>query len=165
MVKSIVLLLLATCLGMCLGYLLTASYYNPFLNSSRLYAEKRIGHWANYLKNQGSAGRSCGYVNYGDINNIFDSAGQKRLDKDPHEIVLLPVECIKDMKLVEMKYHASLNVVSGIYRCEKNDMIQEIQLAVYLEPKSVPQEDDCKVGNFLKTWDIPVGQATMFHLP
>lgn len=165
MLKSIVLLMLGTCLGISLGYLLTASYYNPFLSSSRLYAEKRIEQWSSNLIKQGSAGRSCGKVNYGDINDIFDSVGRQRLDKDPHEIVMLPVECIKDMKLVEMKYHASANVVSGIYRCEKEDMIQEVQLAVYLEPKSVPQEDDCKVGKFLKTWNIPAGQATMFHLP
>jgi len=102
-------------------------------------------------------------VNYSDINDIFRAMGKKKLNGSG--IVQLPVHCINEMKLVEMNYDAEHNVVTGIYRCEEDEMYQELQLAIYLEPRSVPQEDSCRIGSFLKAWNIPVGEATRFSQP
>ncbi len=69
------------------------------------------------------------------------------------------------MHLEEMRYSAQYNVVSGIYRCEEKDMVEEWQLSVYLEPRSVNYEDYCSVGRFMKAWDVPIGAATAFGTP
>ena len=163
--KAFALLGAGLSLGLGLGYLITSSYYAPFLNSSRLYAENRIERWADNLRTLGEPGRNCDHVNYGDINHVFDSMGVKKLERDPYEMVELSVHCLNEMELVEMKYYADYNVVSGVYRCEKDDMVQELQLTIRLEPRTVPQEDDCKVGAFPKSWNLPVGKVTMFSLP
>lgn len=141
-------------------------YYASFINFRKLYAEIVIERWADHLRDQGGIGRNCSSVNYSDINRVFDSMGRKRLGNNSGTLsVNFPVRCWKDMKLIEMSYHVDYNVVSGVYRCEKDGMTQELQLAIYLEPKSVPQKDDCVVGTFPKAWNIPVGEATMFSLP
>jgi len=149
-----------------LVFVVMVPYYASFVNFSKLYSEIEIERWADNLRDQGGVGKNCSYVNYGDINRILDSTGRKRLESDSGiNLVELPINCLKNIKLIEMTYYAEYNVVSGVYRCEKDDMIQEVQLAVYLEPKYVPQENDCMVGKFLKAWNIPVGEATMFSLP
>lgn len=123
-----------------------------------------IQRWADHLKGQGGIGRNCGVVNISDVNGIFESREQKKLESDSR-ILDSHVRCWQQMKLVEMRYYAQYDVVSGIYRCEKDEMVQELQLAIYLEPRVGPQEDDCKVGTFPKAWNLPVGEATMFSLP
>ena len=141
-----------------------ASYYFSFANFRKLNAEIEIQRWADRLIDQGGIGRNCAVVNYSDVNRVLESMGRKRLEKD-FSMVDFPMRCWKDMKLSQMTYYADYNVVSGVYRCEKDGMVQELQLAIYLEPRSVPQEDDCKVGTFPQSWNLPIGEATKFSLP
>jgi hypothetical protein len=132
--------------------------------ADRLNAEITIQHWAEHLIAQEGIGRNCAVVNYSDVKAIFESRGQKRLEKDVGILDYADV-CWKEMKLSELTYFADYNAVSGVYRCEKNELIQELQLTIRMEPRSVPQKDDCKVGTFPKAWNLPVGEATMFGLP
>jgi aryl carrier-like protein len=141
-------------------------YYGSDINIRKLYAETKIKQWASLLMEQGGTGRNCSQVNYNDINRILDSIGLMRInDVNGMDIVELPIDSIKHMELVEMNYYAKHSVVAGVYRCEKADMIQELQLAIYLEPRNVPQKSSCYVAKFYKSWNIPTGKATMFSLP
>lgn len=149
-----------------IGFLIMISaYYAPFISFKRLFGEIEIERWAAFLRAQGRTGRDCVPVVYGDVNQVLHSMGRKTLPKKSTDLIDLPVNCLANMQLVEMRYYGQYNAVSGIYRCEDDSMIQEVQLAVYLRPRSVPQEDYCSVGSFLKAWDIPVGAATMFATP
>lgn len=132
--------------------------------ADRLAAEIAIQHWAERLINQDGVGRNCSIINYSDVNAIFEARGQKRPAQKPG-ILDYSGPCWKQMKLSELRYYADYDVVSGVYRCEKDEIVQELQLAIYLAPRSVPQKDDCKVGAFPKDWQLPVGEATMFSLP
>ena len=156
--KNIILIILP------FGFIIVILYYASFINFEKLHAEIEIEHWADNLRGQEGVGRNCSHVNYNDINSIFDSMGRINLE-DTNGIVELSINCFKNMKLIEMNYYARYNVVSGIYRCEKDDMLQELRLSIYLEPRSVPQKTDCMKGEFYKDWNIPVGKATMFSLP
>lgn len=146
--------------------LLMGWYYAPFVNFRKLYYEIEIERWADRVRDQRGVGRDCSHVSYDDVNRILGSMAQKKIEGDSGvRSVELPINCLEDMNLVRMSYFADYNVVSGVYRCEKDGVIQELQLAIYLEPRYVPQKNDCKVGKFLKTWNIPLGEATMFSLP
>lgn len=145
---------------------IVVAYHASIIDFQRLYAENKIDNWSERLIAQEGVGRFCGIINYLDINRVFDFMGKKRMDKETvSRFIDSPVRCWKDMELIEMSYYAKYNVVSGVYRCEKENMIQELQLAIYLEPKFTKTDADCIVGTFPKDWNLPVGSATMFFIP
>lgn len=142
----------------------SALYFSSFVDFRKLKAEIDIDQWAQRIIKQGGIGRDCSIVNPSDIDRIFDSRGRES-PEGALRVTELRARCWEKMELVEMRYFAQYDVVSGVYRCEDDELVQELQLAIYLEPRSVPQADDCVVGAFPRAWDIPVGEATVFSLP
>lgn len=131
----------------------------------RSRAESEIERRAEFFINRGKVGRDCSHVNYNRINRILSSMKIRSIEKTGLVESDFYVDCVSEMKLMRMTYYADYNVVSGVYRCEKGGLVRELQLSVRLEPRSVPQKDDCEVGSFPASWNIPVGEATMFPLP
>ena len=148
-----------------LPLLMFVTYCVSLIDFQRLNAEKEIGRRADFFITRGKVGRDCSHVNYDKINRIFDSMGRDHIGKSGLVESDFYANCMSEMILVRMNYYADYNVVSGVYRCEKNGVVQELQLSVRLDPRSVPQENDCEIGSFPRAWNIPVGEATMFHLP
>ena len=140
----------------------------PSVNLQRIHAEWRIERWAARLIEQGGTGRNCASSNYLDANRVLASLGREQIEADDPRRMLwqdYPVSCMSDMKLETMTHYVRHNAVSGVYRCEKDGVVEELQLTVRLEPRAVPQEDDCKRAVFPFEWALPVGAVTMFGLP
>lgn len=146
-------------------FIVVVAYCMTLIDFDRWSAETEIERRAEFFISREKAGRDCSHVNYDQINPILDSMGRDPIAKSGLVESDFPVNCMSEMKLMRMTYYADYNVVSGVYRCGKDGVVQELQLTVRLEPRSVPQEDDCEVGSFPMAWNMPVGEATMFSLP
>lgn len=141
------------------------AFYISDISFNRLYAEIEIKRWADRLRGQGGIGRYCASVNYSDINRIFESMGKEKIKDVSGVVSINSPSCWSRLQLVEMTYYANYEVLSAVYRCETDEIVQELQLAKYLEPNLATQNDYCKAGTFQKAWNVPVGEATMFSAP
>lgn len=146
---------------------LIINYYASYFDFKRAYAEWKIERWASMIE---GPGRTCFMASVEDVQRVLANQN-KSINHVNHEydssIAALPIHsCAPRAKLIKMTYYANYNVVSGVYRCKTDDVIQEFQLAIYMEPRIHDTlKDYCVFADFKEGWKVPVGEVTMFSKP
>ncbi|WP_434362358.1 hypothetical protein NF212_19010 [Parasalinivibrio latis] len=127
--------------------------------AERFFYEYRVYSLADRISNQGGIGRNCGSVQDYELKSLV-----KNYDVNVSELSS-KINCLDDISLKVMEYVVDHDVVTGVYRCERNEYIQELRITMYLTDSTIPQDYDCQMATLKKEWNLEPGEATTYSKP